>query len=323
MTIIAKEGVSKKLAVVAVGGNSLIRAKDRLAIPDQYEAAALTTRHVCDMLEAGWNVILTHGNGPQMGFILRRSELSIHEVAPVPMDYAGADLQGAIGYMFVRAFRNEFARRGIQREPVAVVTETLVDRDDPAFKNPTKPIGSHMDEATAKKLAAQQGWVVKDDAGRGWRRVVASPQPKRIVDLASIDYLARSGYLVIACGGGGIPVAADASGRLEGVEAVIDKDLASSLLARELGADALLVSTGVEKIAIDFNKPTQRWLDRMTLAEAKRHLAEDQFDKGSMGPKVEALVAFVEAGGERGIVTNPENIGRALKGETGTAIVRG
>lgn len=318
-----KSSGSGKLAVVAVGGNSLIRGKDRLSIPDQYEAAALTARHVCDMIEAGWNVILTHGNGPQMGFILRRSELALHEVAPVPMDYAGADLQGAIGYMFVRAFRNEFLRRGVVREPIAMVTETLVDRDDPAFQNPSKPIGSHMDEASAKKLAAQQGWIVKEDAGRGWRRVVASPIPKRILDLQAIDFLARSGYLVIACGGGGIPVIADAAGRLQGVDAVIDKDLASSLLARDLGADALVVSTGVEKIALDFNKPTQRWLDRMTAAEARRYLAEDQFDKGSMGPKVEALVAFVEAGGERGIVTNPENIGRALKGETGTAIVRG
>ena len=163
----------KKLAVVAIGGNSLIRDKDHLTIADQYEAVALTVHHIADMIEAGWNVIVTHGNGPQMGFILRRSELSIHEVAPVPMDYAGADLQGAIGYMFVKAFRNEFSRRGIRREPVAVVTETLVDRDDPAFKDPTKPIGSHMEEAHAKALAAELGWVVKDDAGRGWRRVGA------------------------------------------------------------------------------------------------------------------------------------------------------
>jgi len=312
-----------KLAVIAVGGNSLIIDKDHQSIPDQYAAAAVTAQHIAEMIAEGWNVIVTHGNGPQMGFILRRSELAIHEVSSIPMDYAGADLQGAIGYMFARAFRNEFKKRGIARKPVAVVTETLVDLADPAFQDPSKPIGSHMDESRAKKLAAEQGWVVKEDAGRGWRRVVPSPRPRRIVDLDVIAFLARAGYLVIGCGGGGIPVVEDEEGNLRGVEAVIDKDLASSLLARELGADALLVSTGVEKIAIDFNKPTQRWLDRMTLAEAKRHLAEDQFDKGSMGPKVEALVAFVEAGGERGIVTNPENIGRALKGETGTAIVRG
>src|SRR5690348_11762281 len=235
---------SKRLAVVAIGGNSLIQDKDHLSIPNQYQAVALTAHHIADMIESGWNVVVTHGNGPQMGFILRRSELSIHEVSPVPMDYAGADLQGAIGYMFVKAFRNEFQQRGLQRKPVAVVTQTLVDRDDPAFADPSKPIGSHMDEATAKRLARQQGWVVKEDAGRGWRRVVPSPDPKRIIDVDVIKFLARAGYVVIACGGGGIPVIENPDGRLTGAEAVIDKDLASSLLATEIGADLLLVSTG-------------------------------------------------------------------------------
>lgn len=313
----------KKLAVVAIGGNSLIRDKDHLSIPDQYEAVTVTAGHIADMIEAGWNVIVTHGNGPQMGFILRRSELAIHEVAPVPMDYAGADLQGAIGYMFLKAFRNEFRRRGLPQKAVAIVTETLVDLRDPAFKDPSKPIGSHMDEATAKRLAAEQGWVVKEDAGRGWRRVVASPVPKKIIDLDAIAFMARSGYVAIACGGGGIPVIEDAEHNVHGIEAVIDKDLASSLLAREIGADLLLVSTGVEKVAIDFNKPTQRWLDRMTVSEAKRHYDEDQFDRGSMGPKIQALVEFLEAGGKEGLITNPPNIGRALAGQTGTRVVPG
>jgi carbamate kinase len=312
-----------KLAVVAVGGNALIRDKHHLAIGDQYEQVAVTARHVADMIEAGWNVVLTHGNGPQMGFILRRSELSIHEVAPVPMDYAGADLQGAIGYMFVKAFRNEFRRRGLKREPVAVVTETLVDRNDPAFRNPTKPIGSHMDEAWAKALAAEQGWTVKEDAGRGWRRVVASPMPKRIVDIGAIQSLVRAGFLVVAAGGGGIPVVEEADGTISGIEAVIDKDLASSLLARTIGADLFMVSTAVERVAINFNRPDQKWLDRITIAEARRHAAEDQFDKGSMGPKVQALIDYLEAGGQEGLITSPENIGRALKGETGTRIVPG
>jgi carbamate kinase len=312
-----------QLAVVAVGGNALIRDKDHLAISDQYGEAIVTARHIADMIEAGWNVIVTHGNGPQMGFILRRSELSIHEVAPVPMDYAGADLQGAIGYMFLKAFRNEFKRRGLKRQPVAVVTETLVDRGDPAFKDPTKPIGSHMEEGRAKELAKQQGWVVKDDAGRGWRRVVASPMPKSIIDLAAIKDLARAGYLVIGCGGGGIPVIEDDDGRIHGIEAVIDKDLASSLLAREIGADLFMVSTAVERVAINFNKPNQRWLDRITASEAKRFYAEDHFDKGSMGPKIQALVAYLDAGGKQGLITNPPNIGRALAGETGTLIVPG
>jgi carbamate kinase len=275
------------------------------------------------MILAGWDVVITHGNGPQMGFILRRSELALHEVAPVPMDYAGADLQGAIGYMFIKAFRNEFRQRGLDRRPVAVVTQTLVDRNDPAFTDPSKPIGSHMDEATAKRLAQQQGWVVKEDAGRGWRRVVPSPDPKAIIEVDVIGFLARAGYVVIACGGGGIPVIEGADGRLTGAEAVIDKDLASSLLATEMGADLLMVSTGVEKVAINFNKPNQRWLDRMTVSEARRYYAEDQFDRGSMGPKIRALVAFLEAGGKQGIITNPSNIGRALAGECGTYVVPG
>ena len=271
------------LAVVAVGGNALIRDKDHLSIADQFEEASVTARHIADMIEAGWNVIVTHGNGPQMGFILRRSELSIHEVAPVPMDYAGADLQGAIGYMFVKAFHNEFKRRGLKRHPVAVVTETLVDRNDPAFKDPTKPIGSHMEEGRAKELASQQGWVVKEDAGRGWRRVVPSPMPKKIVDLDAIRTLAGAGYVVIGCGGGGIPVVEDDDGNIRGIEAVIDKDLASSLLARTIGADLFMVSTAVERVAINFNKPNQKWLDRITVSDAKRYYARGPFRQGQHG----------------------------------------
>jgi len=312
-----------KLAVVAVGGNALIRDPAHHSIPDQYAAAAITARHIADMIEAGWQVVVTHGSGPQVGFILRRSELSLDEVPPVPMDYAGADLQGAIGYMFDRALRNEFRRRRIVREPVAIVTQTLVDRDDPAFDNPSKPIGSHMDEPTARRMAALQGWTVKPDAGRGWRRVVASPQPQAIIELGVIRALAREGYLVIACGGGGIPVVEDENGELCGVEAVIDKDLAASLLARGIAADLLLISTAVARVARDFGKPTQRWLDHMTLAEAKRLDAAEQFDRGSMGPKIRAIIAFLEAGGTRGLITSPEHMVAALAGAAGTAITRG
>jgi len=276
---------------------------------------------IAGMIEAGWRVVVTHGNGPQVGFILRRSELSIAEVPPVPMDYAGADIQGGVGYMFVRALRNEFRRRGLRRQAVAVITQTVVDRNDAAFANPTKPIGSHMEEARAKELAAKYRWTVRDDAGRGWRRVVPSPKPQTIVETDVIRTLAREGYVVVACGGGGIPVIEDEHGDLQGVEAVIDKDLASSLLARSMGADTLVLPTGVEKVALDFNKPTQRWLDRMTLAEARRHHAEDQFDKGSMGPKVAALIDFVGGGGRLGLITNPPNVARALRGETGTRVV--
>ncbi len=315
-------GTANKLAVVAVGGNALIRDKDHQSIPDQSREAVITTHHIADMIAAGWNVVITHGTGPQVGFILRRSELALEEVPPVPMDYADADLQGGIGYMFLKALYNEFRKQKIDRKAVAIITQTLVDRHDPAFADPSKPIGSQMDEQTAQRLASRQGWVVKEDAGRGWRRVVPSPQPKTIVELAAINLLARAGFVVIACGGGGIPVIQDEEGNLIGVEAVIDKDLASSLLARGIGADLLLVSTGVEKVAINFNKPDRRWLDRMTVAEARQHYADNQFDRGSMGPKIQAVIEFIEGGGQTGLITNPENIGRALAGETGTFIVK-
>jgi carbamate kinase len=310
-----------RLAVLAIGGNALIRDRTHESIPDQFEMVSGIAVDIAGMIEAGWDVVVTHGNGPQVGFILRRSEISIDEVPPVPMDYAGADIQGAVGWMFVRALRNEFRRRGLQRQAVAVVTQTLVDRADPAFAHPTKPIGSQMDEARAKSLAGKFRWTVVEDAGRGWRRVVPSPSPKAIIETDVIRHLAGAGYVVVACGGGGIPVIEDADGNLAGVEAVIDKDLASSLLARSLGAEALVLPTGVEKVALDFNKPTQRWVDRMTLAEARRYAAEDQFDKGSMGPKVSALIDFVAGGGRLGLITNPPNLPRALRGETGTRVV--
>ena len=315
-------GTANKLAVVAVGGNALIRDKDHESIQDQSREAVITTHHIAEMIAAGWNVVITHGTGPQVGFILRRSELALEEVPPVPMDYADADLQGGIGYMFLKALYNEFRKQKIDRKAVAIITQTLVDRHDPAFADPSKPIGSQMDEQTAQRLASRQGWVVKEDAGRGWRRVVPSPQPKTIVELAAINLLARAGFVVIACGGGGIPVIQDEEGNLIGVEAVIDKDLASSLLARGIGADLLLVSTGVEKVAINFNKPDRRWLERMTVAEAKKHYADNQFDRGSMGPKIQEVIEFIEGGGQTGLITNPENIGRALAGETGTFIVK-
>ena len=310
-------------AVLAIGGNALIRDREHESIPDQYEVVCKLAADIAEMIEGGWRVVVTHGNGPQVGFILRRSEIAINEVPPVPMDYAGADIQGAVGYMFVKALRNEFKRRGMKHEAVAVVTQTVVNRDDPAFANPMKPIGSHMDEARAKTLALKYRWTVREDAGRGWRRVVPSPLPKAIIETGAIRKMANDGYVVVSCGGGGIPVIEDAGGNLVGVEAVIDKDLASSLLARSMGADTLILPTGVEKVALDFNKPTQRWLERMSLAEAKQHLADNQFDPGSMGPKVTALIDFVGGGGTLGLITNQPNISRALSGATGTRVVAG
>lgn len=314
----------RKVAVVAIGGNSLIKDKQHQAVEDQYLAAKETTHHIADMIEAGWDVVIGHGNGPQVGFILRRSEIAhkVEGMHEVPLDVCGADSQGAIGYALQQTLQNELYRRGIQKPVATVVTQVLVDRDDPAFKNPTKPIGGFMDQAEAQHRAAEMGWSVVEDAGRGWRRVVASPLPKEVVELESIKTLNEAGVVVIAVGGGGIPVIDQGGGQYMGTAAVIDKDYASSLLAQLIKADLFLISTAIEKVALNFGKPDQKWIDRMTVSEAKGYLAEGtHFAKGSMAPKIQAIIWFMEAGGKQAIITNPENIGRALRGETGTLIV--
>ena len=311
----------RKVAVVAVGGNSLIKNKEQRTIPDQYAAAGESMTHIAGMIEADWDVVITHGNGPQVGFILRRAELALHELHPVPLDSCGADTQGAIGYMFQRALYNEFKQRGIDKKSATVVTQVLVDRNDPAFQNPSKPIGSFMDEGTASERSKQDGWVVVEDAGRGWRRVVPSPLPVRIIEQDAIQSLIEDGFVVIGVGGGGIPVVEDENGELVGIEAVIDKDFASALLANNIQADLLLISTAVEKVALNFNKPDQQWIDRMTLDEAKKYLADGQFGKGSMEPKIRAIVGFLERGGKEALITDPANIELALEGKTGTRIV--
>jgi carbamate kinase len=311
----------KGVAVVAVGGNSLIKDNNRKSIPDQYLSGAESMHHIADMIAQGWNVVVTHGNGPQVGFILRRSEIAAKELHEVPLDYCGADSQGSIGYMFARALTNEFKNRKMDKQVAAVVTQTIVDRNDPAFQNPTKPIGSFMSESEAKDKADQEGWAVVEDAGRGWRRVVASPKPVDIIEKAAIKALIDAGIIVVGVGGGGIPVIRDQNGDIEGVEAVIDKDFGSSLLATMIGADLFVISTAVEKVAINFNKPDQKWLEKLTLAEAKEYAASGQFAKGSMLPKIEAIIQFLENGGKKALITNPENISRALNGETGTWII--
>jgi carbamate kinase len=276
--------------------------------------------YIAAMIAEGWDVVVTHGNGPQVGFILRRSELALHELHPVPLDYCGADTQGAIGYMFQQSLRNEFKRRGMQKHAVTVVTQCLVDREDPAFKNPTKPIGSFLDEATAK-IRMAEGKHFIEDAGRGWREVVASPQPKEIIEAPAIKRLIESDFTVIGVGGGGIPVLEDRDGDLVGTAAVIDKDFASALLASEIDAELLLISTAVEKVAINFNKPEQRNLGKMTIADAEQFIQEGHFAKGSMLPKIQAAIGFLKAGGQKALITDPPNITRALAGETGTWIV--
>jgi len=271
-------------------------------------------------------VAIGHGNGPQVGFILRRSEIAakVEGMHEVPLDVCGADSQGAIGYALQQNLQNELQRRGIKKPVATVVTQVLVDQADPAFKNPSKPIGSFMDQAEAKRREQEMKWTVVEDAGRGWRRVVASPIPKQVVELNAVQTLIRAGTIVVTVGGGGIPVVEEGGGAYRGVAAVIDKDYASSLLARLIKADLFLISTAVEKVSLNFGKPEQRMLDRMTLTEAKGFLAEGKhFAKGSMAPKIQAIIWFLENGGGQALITNPENIGRALKGETGTWIVPG
>ena len=313
--------MSRKSAVVAIGGNSLIKDKQHQSVRDQYIAAGETCWHVASMIKDGWDVAIGHGNGPQVGFILRRSELAAHELHEVPLDVCGADSQGAIGYALAQNLENDFHRLDVDRHAVAVVTQVEVSKDDPAFQAPSKPIGSFMDEPEAMRRRDREGWSVKEDAGRGWRRVVPSPEPIRIVEVDAIRSLIENRFVVISVGGGGIPVVADEKGELTGIAAVIDKDHACSLLANEIEAELLLITTAVEKVALDFGQPTQRWLDRMTLSQAKEYLAEGtHFLPGSMAPKMEAVVSFLERGGGTAIITDPENVERALAGETGTHI---
>jgi len=313
----------RKVAVVAIGGNSLIKDEKHKTVEDQYQAAKETTYHIADMIEAGWDVAIGHGNGPQVGFILRRSEIAarVEGMHEIPLDVCGADSQGAIGYALQQTLQNELFKRHIKKNVSTVITQVLVDHKDKAFQNPSKPIGGFMDEPEAKRRHNDMGWTVVEDAGRGWRRVVASPLPKEVVELDTVKALLNAGVVVITVGGGGIPVIDVGDGEYKGVAAVIDKDYASSLLARAIQADLFLISTAVEKVAINFGKPNEKWLDRMTLSEAKQYFEEGiHFAKGSMAPKIQAIIWYLEAGGKQALITSPQNIGRALRGETGTWI---
>ena len=312
---------SQGSVVIGVGGNSLIIAEDRQSIAHQYEAVENTVSNIVDADQQGWNVVLTHGNGPQVGFVLERSEIAAPEVITIPIDYAVADIQGAVGYMFSRAFDNEYCARGMDKSAVAVITRVIVDTTDTAFDNPSKPIGPFYDEAKAKKRAKKFGWSIKKDPDHGWRRVVASPKPLKIVELAQISNLIKKNHTVIACGGGGIPVSSGTNDQLEGVEVVIDKDFSSSLLASELDADVLLLSTDVPNVAINFGKPNQVWLEQLSIEKAQSLLDANQLNAGSMGPKVEAIMQFLKNGGKRGVITNPENIAAGLAGVAGTQFI--
>ena len=311
-----------RTVVVAIGGNSLISDRSHQSVPDQYQAIEQTCAHLTALLrDPQVRLVITHGNGPQVGFILQRSELASATLHQVPLDSCVADTQGAIGYQLQRALRNAFDREGLRRQAVTVVTQALVDASDPAFQHPGKPIGSFLTRERAEEHRARDGWQVVEDAGRGWRRVVSSPQPTAILELDAIRSLLEAGFVVVAAGGGGIAVVRNRDGELDGVAAVIDKDLATSLLARELRADLLLISTAVEQVFLDWGKPGQRAVSAMTVAEARRFMAEGHFKAGSMLPKVEALVGFVEAGGKEGVITDPAHLAEALAGRAGTRVL--
>lgn len=311
--------MTTKTALIAIGGNSLIADPKHPDIPNQWEAVRETAQHIADLVEHGWQVVITHGNGPQVGFILRRNELAAHEVHVTPMDLIGADTQGAIGYMLQQTLDNSLRAKGLNKTVITCVTQTLVRLDDPAFQRPTKPIGSFMTEEQARSYE-NQGWTVVEDSGRGWRRVVASPKPVDIIEISVIRSMMKRGFIVIACGGGGVPVARNERGELRGINAVIDKDLASSLLAQKINADLLIISTGIEKVAIHYNTPQQENLNRLSLAQAKHYLNEGHFAEGSMKPKIQAIINFLEMGGPQALITNPPNLSRAIQGDTGTWI---
>jgi carbamate kinase len=310
-----------KLIILAVGGNSLIVDPKHKSVQDQYQAVLATCKSIVPLLKQGHRLVITHGNGPQVGFILRRSELAAHELHMVPLDSCGADTQGAIGYQIQQAMINCTLDWPQPPRVATVVTQVVVDREDPAFQKPSKPIGSFMDKETAMDRKEKEGWNVVEDAGRGYRRVVASPIPKEIPELPAIKTLVDGGFVVVAVGGGGIPVIRQADGTLKGVDAVIDKDWATSLLATLLKADMLVISTAVEKVCLNYGKPDQKEISKMTVAEAKKYIAEGHFAPGSMLPKIKALVQFLEAGGKETMITDPANLARAINGETGTRIV--
>jgi len=313
-----------KLAVIAIGGNSLIKDKSHLKVSDQYDAICETVEYIVDIIEEGYEVVITHGNGPQVGFIMRRSEIAeeVEHMHPVPLVSCDADTQGALGYQIQQALHNEFTKRGIRKSAVTVVTQVEVDSEDPAFENPTKPIGVFYNEMQLMHLRkSHPEWIMTMDAGRGYRRVVASPMPKSIIEIDAIENLAKSGFTVIAVGGGGIPVIVE-DGAYKGINAVIDKDHASGMLATQLKADIFIISTAVDNVCINYGKPEQEALSTVNIRKIKVLREQGQFAPGSMLPKINAAVAYLENGGTRALITSPKNLLKAIRGQAGTSITK-
>lgn len=313
--------MDSKLIVIAIGGNSLIEDSRHVTVSAQYEAASKTAHHIARLIKEGHRVVIVHGNGPQVGYILLRAEYARKILHNVPLDSCVADTQGAIGYQLQRALGNELGMLGMHKDVATVVTQVIVDDDDPSFSNPTKPIGSFMQKEEAEYHRDNDGWSIVEDAGRGYRRVVASPKPKGIVEAGTIAKLLADDVVVIAAGGGGIPVVKGEDGMLTGREAVVDKDLAAALLAKALKADLFVISTAVEKVCLNYNKPDQKDLDTITVEEAKEYMAQGHFAPGSMLPKIQAIVDYVESSGKTGLVTDPAHLYDALYSHAGTKIV--
>lgn len=308
----------RPVTVLAIGGNSLIRSKDRSSFADQLAATAETCRHIAEIVAAGHEVVVTHGNGPQVGFILIRSHLARNRLPEIPFDACNAQTQAEIGYMIQQSLGNEFGQRGIAKLVATVVTQVVVDPADPAFRRPSKPVGPFYTKGEAAKLERELGWVLREDAGRGFRRLVSSPRPVEVVEKPEVESLLRSGAVVVACGGG-IPVVRD-NGTLKGVAAVIDKDLASSLLAGEIGAERLVISTAVEQVYLDYGQANQTTLGHVSAEEMRNHLAAGQFPAGSMGPKAEAALDFLQRGGREVVITDPDHLAEAMADKAGTHV---
>jgi len=312
-----------KRILITLGGNAILPSRGTGTFEEQCAITRLTMQPIAELVGAGVEVVLSHGNGPIVGNILIRNEAVRDQIAPMPLDVCGADSQGGIGYMMQQSLQNELRRQSLDRTVATVVTQIVVDERDPAFRRPTKPIGPFYPEERARLLAKEKGWTIVEDAGRGYRRVVPSPQPLEVVEIAAIRGLVDDGVIVIAGGGGGIPVSRQWDGALHGVEAVIDKDLASSLLGRLLGCETLVIITGVDKVAVHFKKPEQRDLDVTTVDELERYQKEGHFPAGNMGPKVQAAIEFIRGGGSEVIITSPEKTREALEGTAGTRVRRG
>jgi carbamate kinase len=310
----------RKLAVVAFGGNALLRPEDRGTQEEQLARAKQAARWLAEIVRSGYKLIVVHGNGPQVGNILVQAEEASTKIPPQSLDICVAQTEGSMGFLLQTAIRNRLDSIGTGGEVSTILTEVEVDVNDPAFKRPTKPIGPFFTRYRAEALERDLGWTMREDAGRGWRHVVPSPRPLRILNIGTIAYMLKGADVVIAAGGGGIPVVRGRDGQWRGVEAVIDKDYASALLATELQADLYIILTGVPKVAVDFGKPTQRALDRLSIDEAQRLLAENQFPPGSMGPKIEAAVQFARASGKSVLITDVEHLRDALEGREGTVI---